>query len=65
MIYHPAPSQRVTLRYRPALREYVGLHLVRGVVVVAGSGRGPINALVQLEDGRQVVVPRGQLFKEG
>lgn len=64
MIYRPASGERVTLRYRPTLRAYTGLHLARGVVVVAGTGRGPVNALVELEDGRQVVAPRGQLFKE-
>lgn len=71
MIRRPHQGQRVALRYAgprrkgaPSLREYTGLHLARGVVVVAGMGRGPVNALVELEDGRQVVVPRGQLFKE-
>lgn len=88
MIYRPTPGERVTMRYRPTLRAHTGLHLARGVVVVAGGGhrggamsrarldahrhgaRGgqptasPINALVELEGGRQVVVPRGQLFKE-
>ena len=64
MIYRPAPGQRVTLRYRPALRAYTGLHLAHGTVVVAGTGRGPINVLVELEDGRLVVAPRGQLFEE-
>lgn len=64
MIYRPAPGQRVTLRYRSTLREYVGLHLARGVVVIAGGGRGPVNALVELDDGRRLVVPRGQLFNE-
>lgn len=64
MIYRPRPGQRVQLRYRPSLREYTGLHLATGTVVVAGApGGGPINALVALDDGRRVVVPRGQLFE--
>lgn len=98
MNHRPPPGQRVTLRYRgprrkgaPSVRDYVGLHLARGVVVACGGGyrRGampaawedehhhgterdrrerkgsPVNVLVRLEDGRRVVVPRGQLFKEG
>lgn len=71
MIRQPCPGQRVQLHYggprrkgATSLREWVGLHLACGVVAVAGTGRGPVNALVQLEDGRRVVVPRGQLFKE-
>lgn len=46
------------------MREHVGLHLARGTVEVAGTGPGPVNALVRLEDGRRVVVPRGQLFAQ-
>lgn len=63
MIHRPHLGQRVELHYRgprrkgaPSVRDYTGLHLSRGVVVVAGTGRGPINALVELEDGRRVVV---------
>lgn len=70
MIRQPYPGQRVRLHYggprrkgAPSLREWTGLHLARGVVVTSGGARGPINALVELEDGRQVVVPRGQLFE--
>jgi len=65
MIDRPHPGQRVSLRYRLSLRGYTGLHLARSVVVVAGTGRGPINVLVVIEDDRRVVVPRGQLFDEG
>ena len=65
MIFHPRPGQPVELHYRPSLRAYVGLHLAHGTVVVAGSGRGPINALVVLDSGRRVVIPRGQLFEVG
>lgn len=69
-MYRPSPGQRVELHYAgprrkgvPSLRDWTGLHLARGVVVCAGTGRGPVNALVELEDGRQVVAPRGQLFE--
>jgi len=71
MIYRPRAGQRVTLRYRaprrkgaPSLRDWTGLHLARGTVAVAGTGGGPLNALVDLDDGRRVVVPRGQLFDD-
>lgn len=71
MIRQPRPGQSVELHYSgphrkgvPSLREWSGLHLARGVVVVAGTGRGPVNALVEMEDGLRVVAPRGQLFKE-
>ena len=40
-----------------------GLHLERGVVTVAGSGPGPINAAVKLDDGRTVIVPRGNMVE--
>lgn len=69
MIYQPRPGMHVELRYRgpgrkgaPSLRDYTGLHLARGVVMVVGAGGGPINALVELDRGRRVVVPRGNLF---
>lgn len=61
MIRRPCPGQLVELRYRPALRPLTGLHGARGVVCIAGRGPGPINALVELECGRLVVVPRGHL----
>lgn len=70
MIRRLSPGQRVELHYAgprrkgaPSLRGWTGLHLAHGVVVVAGTGRGPVNALVEFEDGRRVVVPRGQLFE--
>jgi hypothetical protein len=62
MIWRPKPDQRVILRYRKEMRS-VCPHLATGKILVAASGRGPINALVQLDGGRLVVVPRGNLFK--
>lgn len=53
---------RVRLRYAARTREWFGLHLAEGVVVVApGPGRGPRNHLVELDDGRRLVVPGGNL----
>jgi len=60
VIWHPQPGQRVELHYRKSMRVN-GLHLERGVVTVAGSGPGPINAAVALDDGRTVIVPRGNM----
>lgn len=62
MIRYPASfvGQAVELHYRPSLR-VTGLHLRTGRIVCAGRGPGPINALVALDGGGSVVVPRGHL----
>ena len=62
MIWHPRPGQRVTLRCRKEMRS-VCPYLQAGVVEVAGKGPGPINALILLDGGQRVVVPRGNLFQ--
>ena len=62
VIWHPQPRQRVELHYRKSMR-CNGLHLERGVVTVAGSGPGPINATVVLDDGRTAIVPRGNMVE--
>lgn len=64
MIWRPKAGMRVQLRYSKAWRSVVapGLHESTGVVIAAGAGPGPINARVQLDDGRDVGVPRGNLF---
>ena len=62
MIWHPQPGQRVELHYRKSMR-CNGLHLERGVVTVAGRGPGPINAAVALDNGRTVIVPRGNMVE--
>jgi len=36
-------------------------HGMRGVVTAGGIGPGPINAAVKLDDGRVMVVPRGNI----
>lgn len=61
MIWWPKQGQRVELHYRKETRA-AAPHLARGVVVKAGKGGGPVNALVRLDDGRMIVVPRGNLF---
>jgi len=62
MTWHPQPGQRVELHYRKSMRVN-GLHLARGVVTVAGNGPGLINATVMLDDGRTVIVPRGNMVE--
>jgi len=64
MIWRPRVGQRVELHYRKSMR-LNGLHLARGVVTVAGCGPGPINAAVTLDDGRTVIVPRGNMVAKG
>lgn len=64
MIWRPKPGQRVEIRYRKTLRATTGLHGKTGRVIAAGAGKGPINALVEIE-GRRVVIPRGHLFERG
>lgn len=63
MIRNPASfvGQAVELHYRPGLRPVTGLHLRTGRIVCAGRGPGPLNALVALDGGDLVVVPRGHL----
>lgn len=64
MIWHPLPGQEIELRYNAGVRKiphFAELHGHRGVVICAGTGRGPVNAAVQLRDGRKIVVPRGNL----
>lgn len=61
MIYHPQPGQRVRLRYRRKFCHLFPYHGRSGVVSVSGGRGGPINALVVLDDGKKVVVPRGNL----
>ena len=60
MIWAPKASQRVLLNYKNKAMPYQGK---TGVVSICKLGRGPVNALVRLDDGFLVVVPRGQLNK--
>lgn len=64
MIWHPKPGQRVELRYKKSLRgvpHFAALHGSRGVVICAAAGGSMVNAAVRLDDGRTLVVPRGNL----
>lgn len=59
MIWKPKAGQQVTLNYKNKSMPYQGKS---GEVVICTKGRGgPINALVRLDDGSLVIVPRGQL----
>lgn len=62
-MYRPKVGMEVELRYNQRLREWTGLYLAKGTVITVGVGKGPINALVELRDGRRVVVPRGHLWE--
>ena len=65
MIWRPKPGMRVELRYGRRWREcprLARLHGERGAVVTAASGPGPVNALVSLDRGGRVIVPRGNLM---
>lgn len=62
MIWRPRIGQRVELHYRRSMRAWVGLHLTRGTIEHVNNGLGPINAVVALDCGRRVAVPRGNLF---
>ena len=65
MIWHPKPGDRVEIRYNKRLRKQRrcrDIHGQVGTVDYAGRGPGPINARVKLDDGKVVVVARGNLF---
>ena len=61
MIWKPKPGQRVKLVYANKQMLYNGAY---GVIEISANGKGPINALVQLDSGVKVVVPRGNLKAE-
>lgn len=62
MIWRPRNGQRVELRYKKSMRPHCP-HGAHGVVLKAGTGK-IINALVMLDSGEQMIVPRGNLFPE-
>jgi len=59
MIWRPKPGQRVELHYKESMRA-VCPHLEKGIVIKSG-GRKIVNALVKLDDGKMLIVPRGNL----
>ena len=65
MIWHPRSGQPVVLHYAKRVCALFPYHGSRGVVIAVSRGPGPINALIQLQSGPQVVVPRGNLINEG
>lgn len=62
-IWQPKVGMEVQLRYNQRLRKWPCPHLACGRVTVVGVGKGPINTLVEMNDGRKLVVPRGHLFE--
>jgi len=58
MIWKPKPGQRVRLAYANKTMPHNGAY---GVIKISANGKGPINALVLLDNGDFVIVPRGQL----
>ena len=59
MIWQPKKGQHIRVHYRKSMT-WMPYHGKCGVVVRAGHGKGPRNALVALS-GRLVVIPRGNL----
>jgi len=55
----------VRLRYAAKRAHLFPHHDQTGTVEIAASGRGPLNHLVRLDNGVRVVVPCGNLIKEG
>jgi len=62
VIWRPKHAMRVELHYRKSMR-CNGLHLATGTVVIVSHGPGPINAEIRLDDGRAVIVPRGNMVR--
>ena len=59
MIWKPKTGQHVHLNYKNKGMPHQGK---TGTVAICTTGHGgPVNALVRLDDGTLVVVPRGQL----
>lgn len=59
MIWHPKPGMAVELRYRKSNRKDTP-HGLRGIIIAAGKGPGPVNAAVKIGD-EIMIVPRGNL----
>lgn len=76
MIRRPSPGQWVQIHYARELHIRPGVRVTHparslwegasGVVAAAGRGLGgPINVLVQCDDGRLWIGPRGNLLEVG
>jgi len=64
VIWHPTPGQRVRLHYARHYAAMMPCHGRSGTVQVVSAGAKLVNALVELDSGRVVVVPRGNLEEE-
>ena len=62
MIWSPREGQRVQIRHSVAKRRVMRWHGCAGVVRCSSLGPGPRNVWVALDNGNDVVVPRGNLF---
>lgn len=62
MIVNPRIGQRVRIRYRPVLRDFMPLHDECGTVRIRSKGK-PRNHGIEV-DGVLYVVPCGNLMKE-
>lgn len=62
MIWKPKLGQRVEIRYAKNRAHLFPRHGCKGVVCVSGTGQRAVNVLVRLDDGADVIVPRGNLF---
>jgi len=61
MIWYPKPKQYVKIHYRKSM-VWMPYHGKYGVVIKAGHGPGPHNALVGFTWKQQkVIIPRGNL----
>jgi len=64
MLAHPHPGQRVIIRYAKERAHLFPWHGFTGCVILTAKGKGPLNHLIQLDQGPLVVVPCGNLVKE-
>lgn len=65
MIWQPRRGQRVRIHYNRRLAAWALYHGCKGIIKIVGRGPGPRNCLIDLDDGREVCVPRGNLIAEG
>ena len=64
MIWRPRPRQRVRIRYGKGYARAMPFHNRVGTVQLVAATARLVNALVLLDGGEAVVVPRGNLFEE-
>lgn len=64
MLAHPLKDARVIIRYAKEMAHLFQWHGCAGKVVISAKGPGPLNHLIQLDQGPLVIVPCGNLVKE-